>query len=47
MTYFDRKKRPINKFGKMDIVDDNNTEITSKVIDKNIYNTTSQLRSGI
>ena len=44
MTYTNRKKL-INNIEEMDAVD--NTEMANKVIHKNVYRSTSQLRSGI
>lgn len=41
MAYFDGKKIPTKKVGRIDTVGGDNTEMIDKVIPKSIYNTTS------
>ncbi len=44
---FDKKKRPINKFRKIDMVGINNAMIVDKMIYESVYSTISRSRSRI
>ena len=41
MTYFDRKEKPINKIGKIDVVSGDDIKMADKVVYESICNTIS------
>ncbi len=47
VTSFDRKKGPINKVGRINVVGDDDAEMADKVISESIYSTISWSRSRI
>ena len=47
VTYSDRKKRPINKVGRINVVDNNDTKIVDKVAHESECSITSWSKSGI
>ena len=47
MIYSDREEKPINKVGKMDMVDGDNAEMADKVVYESMRSTTSRSRSKI
>ncbi len=47
MTYSNKKEGPANKFGKINAVGGDDTEMADKVVNKSVHSTTSRSRSRV